>query len=218
MIDGCDEVCGILGAVNIEVPLAGQQFRHTVSQVRTQNSSQDTLLNRFIKSGQATGEEGEGCVADDILGAAGLQLACNLQHGIAGRNDIVRDKYGLTFNAFAQILMCNNGIAAINHAGVVTALIEHTQIAAQNTGEIHITVQRTFIGADDHEVVLIEGQVRHISQQSLQNLISGHDVIKAHQGNRVHQAGVMGIKGNDILWGYLKPSYPHKRELCHRRY
>ena len=33
MVQGHDEVCGVLGDVNIDVPVTGQQLRHTVGQV-----------------------------------------------------------------------------------------------------------------------------------------------------------------------------------------
>ena len=36
-------------------------------------------------------------------------------------------------------------------------------------------------------------------QQALEHLVGGHDVVEAHGGDGVHDAGVMGIKGDDVL-------------------
>ena len=95
--------------------------------------------------------------------------------------------------------MCHNGVAAVHHAGVIAALVEHAQIAAQHTGEVHVAVHGALVGRDDHEVILVEGNVRHMMQQALEHLIGGHNVIEAHQGHSVHYAGVMSIKSDDIV-------------------
>ena len=36
-------------------------------------------------------------------------------------------------------------------------------------------------------------------QQALEHLVGGHDVVEAHGGHGVHDAGVMGVKGDDVL-------------------
>ena len=36
-------------------------------------------------------------------------------------------------------------------------------------------------------------------QQALEHLIGGHDVVEAHGGHGVHDAGVMGVKRDDVL-------------------
>ena len=94
--------------------------------------------------------------------------------------------------------MGNDGVAAIHHAGVVAALIEHAQIAAQHTGEVHVAVHGALIRADHGKLALIKGEVRVLLQQALQHLIGGHCVIKAHQRHSVLHAGVMSIKSDDV--------------------
>ena len=58
MIDSRNEVGTVLGAVNIEVPAALQQFRLTVGQVGAQNSSQGAFSNSLVELLQAAGEQG----------------------------------------------------------------------------------------------------------------------------------------------------------------
>ena len=113
MVDGCNKVCSILGAVNIEVPAALQQLGLAVGQVGTQHSGQNAFLNSLVELSQTTGEQGEGSIADDIGSAALLQLATNFQHTFAGGNDIVSDEDGLAFHALTQVLMGNDGVTAI---------------------------------------------------------------------------------------------------------
>ena len=199
VVDGGHEVGAVLGAVHIEVPAALQQLGLAVGQVGAQDGGQNALLHSLVELLQAAGEQGEGGVGDDVLGAALLQLTGNFQHALAGSDDVVSDEDGLAFHAFTQVLVGNDGVAAIDHTGVVTALVEHTQVAAQDTGEVHVAVDGAFVGADDHEVVGMEAQLGHVGQQGLENLIGGHDVVEAHQGHGVHQAGIVGIKGDDVL-------------------
>ena len=40
VVDGCNEVSGVLGAVHIEIPVAVQQFGLPIGQVGAQNSGQ----------------------------------------------------------------------------------------------------------------------------------------------------------------------------------
>jgi hypothetical protein len=70
MVDGSHEVGAVLGAVHIEVPVALQQLRLAVSQVGTQDSSQSALSNSLVELLQAAGEQREGGVGNDALGAA----------------------------------------------------------------------------------------------------------------------------------------------------
>ena len=122
VVDSCDEVSGVLGAVNIKVPVALQQLRLTVGQIGSQDSSQGAILHSFVKFGKAAGKQREGCVADDVLCATLLQLAGNLQHGLTGSNDVIRNENSLAFHALTQILVGDDGVTAIDNAGVVTAL------------------------------------------------------------------------------------------------
>ena len=94
--------------------------------------------------------------------------------------------------------MGNDGVAAVHHAGVVAALVEHTQVAAQHAGEVHITVHSALVRADHGELLLVEGQGGVLLQQALEHLIGGHGVIEAHQGHCVLHAGVVCVKGDDV--------------------
>ena len=95
--------------------------------------------------------------------------------------------------------MGHDGVAAVDHAAVVAAFIEHAQVAAQHAGIIHVAVHGAFVGGNDHEVILVEADVRHMMQQALEHLVSRHDVVEAHRRHGVHDAGVMGVEGDDVL-------------------
>ena len=114
MVDGCDEVGSILGAVHVIIPITGKQLGLAVGQIGTQHSGQNAILHCLVKLCKAAGEQGEGCVADDVLGTTLLQFAGNLQHGFAGGNDVINDEYRLATDALTQILMGNDGIAAVS--------------------------------------------------------------------------------------------------------
>ena len=78
-------------------------------------------------------------------------------------------------------------------------LVEHAQVAAQHAGIVHVAVHGALARRNDHEVILVERNVRHMMQQALEHLIGGHDVVAAHGGHGVHNAGVMGVKRDDVL-------------------
>ena len=199
MVDGGDEVGGVLGNIDIIVPLALQQFRLAVGQVRAQHSLDDAVIVGLVELVKAGGEEREGAAGKDVAGTAHLQLIADVEHRLAGSDDVVSDKDILALNALAQILMRHDGVAAVDHTAVVAALVEHAEVAAQHAGVVHVAVHGALIGRDDHEVILVEGDIRHMMQQALEHLIGGHDIVEAHGGHGVHDAGVMGIKGDDVL-------------------
>ena len=156
MIDGCNEVSSVLGAVNIKVPAALQQFGLPVGQISTQHCSQDAFLHSLVELGQTAGEQGECGIANDVLCAALLQLTGNFQHGFAGCDDIISNEYSLAFHTLTQILMRNDGVTAIDHTGVVTALVEHTQVAAQNAGIVHIAGHGAFVASGKASCAMVK--------------------------------------------------------------
>ena len=74
MVQGHDEVCGVLGDVNIDVPVTGQQLRHTVGQVGAGDVVQNAVGHSLVELLEAAGEEREGGVGDDALCAALFQV------------------------------------------------------------------------------------------------------------------------------------------------
>ena len=199
MVDGGNKVGGVLGDVHVVVPLALQQFGLAVGQVRAQNGLDNAVVVGLVELLQTGGEQREGAAGEDVAGTAHLQLVGDVQHGLTGGDDVVGDKDVLALNALAQILMGDDGVAAVDDAAVVAALVEHAQVAAQHAGIVHVAVHGALVGRDDHEVILVEGNVRHMMQQALEHLIGGHDVVEAHGGHGVHNAGVMGVKRDDVL-------------------
>ena len=91
MVQSNDEVRRILGDIDVHVPVAGQQVGHTVGQVGAHHVVQHPVGNGLIELCEAAGEQREGGVGDDALGAALLQVAGNLQHTLAGSDDVVGD-------------------------------------------------------------------------------------------------------------------------------
>ena len=57
MVQGHDEVRGVLGDVNIDVPVTGQQLRHTVGQVGAGDVVQNAVGHSLVELLEAAGEE-----------------------------------------------------------------------------------------------------------------------------------------------------------------
>ena len=98
VIDGSHKVCAVLGAVNVEVPLALQQLGGAIGQVGAQNGNQNTFFHSLVELLQTAGEQGDGGIGDDVLGTALLQLTGDFQHTLAGGDDVVIDEDGLKYH------------------------------------------------------------------------------------------------------------------------
>ena len=95
--------------------------------------------------------------------------------------------------------MGNDRIAAVNDSGVITAFVEHTHIHAQYVGQIDGTSGTAGIGADHHGVVTGYLKVRFCLEKTFDKLVGRLYRLKAVQRDGILHAGVMGIKGNDIV-------------------
>ena len=94
--------------------------------------------------------------------------------------------------------MRHDGVAAIDHGGIVAALIEHAHVQRQHGGIEDIALYRALVGADDHHMGFVNVQVLFLAQQRLEHLVVGHHVFKADQRHGVYHAGIMRVEGDDI--------------------
>ena len=69
--------------------------------------------------------------------------------------------------------MSNDGVAPVNHSGVITSFIEHTHIEAKHVCHIDSTAHTAFIRANHHHVIGIELQILYIFQKTFDKLIGG---------------------------------------------
>ena len=112
MVDGSDEISGVLRQINIKVPGALQQLWLAVGQVGAQHSLDDTVIVGFVELIQTGSEQREGGAGKDVLGTAHLQLIADVQHGLAGGDDVVGDEDVLALNAASlagKLLQLANG-------------------------------------------------------------------------------------------------------------
>ena len=75
--------------------------------------------------------------------------------------------------------MSHDGVLSVYDSGIVAPLVEHTHIHAQDIGEVDCAVHSPFIRADNHQVVLVRNQIRHITEQRLHELIGRIEGIKS---------------------------------------
>ena len=64
-------------------------------------------------------------------------------------------------------------------------------------------MHRTLVRADDHEMILVNLQVRLRFQKRFDKLIRRIEVVKAFQRNRVLHTRVMGIKSDDVGYSHV---------------
>ncbi len=95
--------------------------------------------------------------------------------------------------------MGHHRIGAVLEAGIVSAAIEHAHVQTQNIGKIDGPLHAGLVGADDQHVIAVDLQIRHVAEESLHELVDGLYVVEAAQGNGVHDAGIMGVEGDDVV-------------------
>ena len=199
MVQSGDKVGDVLGDVHLVEPGAVLQLLGAVGQVGAEHAVDNALPVGLVKALQAVGEDGVGGVGENPLGLALLQVVGNVQHGLAGGDDVVGDEHVLAGHVAAQVLVGHNGVAAVHHTGVVPALVEHAQLHPQHGGVVHVPVQGALVGGDNHKVIPLGRKVGEVAEHGFQHLIGRHQVVKAHQGHSVLHTGVVGVKGDHVV-------------------
>ena len=99
--------------------------------------------------------------------------------------------------------MGDDGIASVHHGGIVAPLVEQTHVDAQHRAVEDVAVDRSLIGADDHQMIAVDLQIALPAEQRLENLIAGLYAVKADQGDGVLHARVVRIEGDDVAHAHL---------------
>ena len=167
MVQSGDEVSDVLRNVDFMEPRAVLQFRVKVRQVAAEDAVDEALFIRFIELCEAVREDGIRAVSEEAACLAGLDVLCNVEHGLAGRDDVIGNEHVLALNRGTEVLMCDDRVAAVYNAGIIAALVEHAHVHTEHGSIVHVAVQRTFVRADDHEVFLIGGKIREVLEELL---------------------------------------------------
>ena len=92
--------------------------------------------------------------------------------------------------------MGDDGVTAVYDHGIISALVEHSEVHSEGGGVVHITADGTLVGRHDHKIIVVGMEIGDVFEKSLENLIGGHNVIEAHQGYGVLHAGVVRVEGD----------------------
>ena len=95
--------------------------------------------------------------------------------------------------------MSNDRITAVNNLGIVTSLIEHSDIKTKYVSHIYSSAHCTFIRADDHHVIIIELEVLELAAHSLYELISRLNCLKSVKRDSILYSGIMSIESYDVV-------------------
>ena len=137
MIDDVDDAGKVFAHVGFHIVRLREQLRDTVIQVGGDDFVDPAFFIVSVEFSQTFGEKAVGCADEDPARFALLDLFCHIQHAFAGGDHVVDDDHIFSFNRITQEFVGNDGILAVDYGGVVSSLIEHAHIHAQNVGEIH---------------------------------------------------------------------------------
>ena len=76
-------------------PRAVLQFRVKVRQVAAEDAVDEALFIRFIELCEAVREDGIRAVSEEAACLAGLDVLCNVEHGLAGGDDVIGNEHAM---------------------------------------------------------------------------------------------------------------------------
>ena len=89
-------------------------------------------------------------------------------------------------------------VLAVDNNGIVAALIEHSEVYAEDGRIIHAARHCALVGSHDHDIVVSERDIGICTDESLQHLICGAHVVKSRQGDRVLDTGIVCIESDYV--------------------
>ena len=213
MVERLYNVGNVLGHVNLHKPVLFCQLGAAVNQVGGQYAVDQTGLVSLVELVAAVGEQTERSASKYALGTSVLELGCYVKQRFARGDHVVHDQHVLAVQILTEVLVSLDGIFTVDYDGVVTALVEHTDVQTQHRGIVHASLHSTLVGRNDHHAVLIDYDIRHASDQRLDHLVGGSDVVKAVQRDRVTNSGVVCIEGDDVGNTHRAQLLQHQRAV-----
>src|SRR5699024_1104951 len=108
MVERFNQKSDVLAHIYVNIIGLGKKLLRLINQICRQYPVYQSFLISLIKSLQTVGEQSEGRTHKDAACFAALQLCCNIDHTVAGRNHIINNNDILTFYIASQKLMRNN--------------------------------------------------------------------------------------------------------------
>lgn len=198
VVKGIDDVSNVLGKVNLLVPLALKKLGRAVNKVGGEDFIEETIFISLIHLLKAVAEETEGGEYKDAVSTSLLKLLCNVDNGTTGGDHIVNYDNVLSGKIATEELVRLDGVHTVNNYGIVTALIEGSEVETKGGGIIHTTAHSALIRRNDHKIVTVNLDIRNSLDKSLDHLICRTNVIKAAERNSILNSGVVSIKSNNV--------------------
>ena len=109
--------------------------------------------------------------------------------------------------------MCHNRISAVHNLCIISSLVEHTHIYAENVCIVNRTVHSALIRGNHHHMILINIQISYVQKKSLDKLIGAGNIVKRISRNRIHDSRIMRIEGEEVLHAHLMKFLQHHRAV-----
>ena len=132
VVQGVDNQCNVFAHIDFNVPFSFKKLGHTVNEVGGEDLGEKTLFVCFVQSFKAVAEQTEGSEYEDAASALFFELSGNVDDGFTGGDHIVDNDHVFTVDVSAKVFVRFDGVFAVDDDGIVAALIEHTEVKAQN--------------------------------------------------------------------------------------
>ena len=109
--------------------------------------------------------------------------------------------------------MRNDGVPAVDYAGVVAPFVEHTEVETEYGSVVHVPAYRTLVGRYAHQAVFIELDVGETLGESFQHLIGREIVVKSHHGHGVLHSGIVRVESDEVAHSHVVQFVEHLRAV-----
>ena len=164
VVQRINNISNIFAHVTADIPFFFKQIRTPVNQVCRKDSRDKPLLVCLVKTLKAACEKTKGRGGKDAPCFSFLQVCGNFKHALARGNHVIDDNDILPLDTASKEFMCHNRVAPVHNFCIVTPFVEHTHVKPHDVCRVDCAAHAAFVRADNHHMVRIDGQIRHIAQ------------------------------------------------------
>ena len=147
-----------------------KKLRFLPNEVRGKDPVEHSFLISLVEFLQPCGKQSEGGEDKYSPGAALLQLFRDVDHAAAGGDHIVDHDAVLSPKIRAAEIMGDDGIYAVHDPRIVSALVEHSDVDAEEGGQKYDPSRGSFVRRDEHQMIGVDADVLILREQRLGEL------------------------------------------------
>lgn len=163
VVQSVDDICNILAHIDLLIPFARKKLGGTIDKVGREYLDEYLFLIRLCRRYRDRCRKVRNVSNRNIRARAFfLELQGYVEDGISRGNHVVNDDDILAADISSEILVRFDGVLAVDDNGIVAALIEHSEVYAEDGRIIHAARHCALVGSHDHDIVVSERDIGYV--------------------------------------------------------